>query len=115
MNTSTSIANSLSESETIQAREEPSGRTVWYMRDNHTFRRMSPNIELSLLALREEFDEGYTCGMLCTKGGPMYGTYVHAHGKSKWEEFAASAREWLPKAFEPSAAEIEWQSWLALL
>lgn len=40
---------------------------VYYMRDNHTFRRLSGNPETALAEIVEELDSGWTAGMLCAK------------------------------------------------
>lgn len=87
-----------------------SPRVVWYMRDNHTFRRLPPEIELAVAILRDEFNAGETYGMLCTKQGPMSGKVEHA-GKD-WNAFEPRARRWLIAAMQPTAAEAEYASWL---
>jgi hypothetical protein len=52
---------------------------IWYMRDNHTFRKLGTDPETAKQAIREEFEDGYTYGMLCTKDAHV--EYVHARGK----------------------------------
>ena len=67
--------------------------TLWYMRDNHTFLRLSEDYTVAIMQIKETFDEGYTYGMLCTKGKPDVGV-VNAGGKNSWREFAADAKRW---------------------
>lgn len=70
---------------------------IYYMRDNHTFRRLPNDVERALIAIRQEWDDGYTGGMLCSKHSELRDS-VHAHGKAKWNEFEAQARAWLGRA-----------------
>lgn len=71
--------------------------TLWYMRDNHTFKRLTGPVEEMLSQCMAEFDAGWTGGMLCTKS--LAGMeHVHAHGSAKRGEFKDAARAWLMKA-----------------
>jgi hypothetical protein len=36
---------------------------IFYMRDNHTFTKLSDDVETALKQIGEDFDEGWTCGM----------------------------------------------------
>lgn len=75
---------------------------VWYMRDNHTFRPLRGGPEEMVAQCLEEFDAGYTCGMLCSK---ELSITVHAHGKARRAEFAAAALSaLLTAALPPSGA-----------
>lgn len=69
---------------------------LYYMRDDHTFVPLPDNdVETAIALLRGAYlHDGYTHGMLCTKraGAPPS---VHAHGRARWEEFEAAARQWL--------------------
>ena len=85
-------------------------RVLWYMRDNHTFRRLPANVDDAMAILRDEFDAGETYGMLCTKQGPMAGKNEHA--RKDWGDFEPRARRWLLAAMQPTAAEAEYASWL---
>lgn len=85
-------------------------RVLWYMRDNHTFRRLPANVDDAIAILRDEFGAGETYGMLCTKEGPMVGKYEHA--REDWGDFERRARRWLLAAMQPTAAEAEYASWL---
>jgi hypothetical protein len=40
---------------------------IYYMRDNHTFKRLSEDVPTALIEIEAEFNEGYTFGMLCSK------------------------------------------------
>ena len=75
---------------------------IWYMRDNHTFKRLSLNVGEAVEQMRAEFDAGWTHGMLCTSSLPVGN--VHAHGGGRWQEFEIAARKWyadLSDAFDP--------------
>jgi len=69
----------------------------WYMRDNHTFRRLPVDVEGAVSVLKEEIDGGNTYGMLCGHGedGHHLRTNVHARSAAEWPAFEAAAREWL--------------------
>lgn len=65
---------------------------IYYMRDGHSFLRLPDNdVELALRAIDEEFQRGYTHGMLYSEreGFPD----VHASGWDGREEFYASCRK----------------------
>lgn len=68
---------------------------IWYMRDNHTFRPLPLNVEAAIDTLRNEFDQGNTYGMLCSKE-PALCEVVHA--KDSWTTFEVEARKWLTSA-----------------
>lgn len=72
-------------------RQDSQAPSVYYMRDNHTFRRLSNDVETAVAMLWEEFDDGYTCGMLCSKT-PGTPKSVQSNGRDKWAEFEAAAR-----------------------
>ena len=87
-----------------------SPRRIWYMRDNHTFVALPPEVDGAMARLEETFHGYYgTYGMLCTKTGPMRSTALNA-GK-EWSEFAPRARAWIEAALAPTDAEIEYASW----
>jgi hypothetical protein len=67
---------------------------LYYMRDDHTFKRLTGPVEDMLAQVMAEFDDGFTSGMLCTKSLPDLG-HVHAHGTSDRQRFMNEAREWL--------------------
>jgi hypothetical protein len=82
----------------------PEPTNIYYMRDDHTFRRKLPlNLERAVSALREEFDAGATYGMLCGTGA-LRGTHVHAGAKETWPKFEREARAWLPHAIDAAIA-----------
>lgn len=70
---------------------------IWYMRDNHTFRPLPLDVEAAIDTLRNEFDQGNTYGMLCSKE-PALSDSVHAKDKDSWVAFEAEARKWLTRA-----------------
>lgn len=67
---------------------------MYYMRDNHTFLHLPFDLGTALDLLREEFDAGYTYGMLCTtddNNTPI----LHARGTDNAEEFFKDAETWI--------------------
>lgn len=66
---------------------------IWYMRDNHTFRPLSVDPTTAKSEIAEEFERGYTYGMLCTKAVPI--EPEHAYGKL--EPFLAKVDDWYKK------------------
>ena len=60
----------------------------YYMRDNHTFKELTGSVENMLLQIKEEFDAGYTHGMVCAHG---FSGVVHFSGEFK----ALEASLWL--------------------
>lgn len=66
---------------------------IWYMRDNHTFRPLSADPKTAKDQIAEEFECGYTWGMLCTKE-------VHIepeHARGKLAPFLAKVDKWYKK------------------
>jgi len=75
------------------------GWPVYYMRDNHTFRPLSNDVEEALTEIHQEWVNGFTCGMLHSNepGAPAP---VHAKGRGNWPEFRVEAKAFyaaLPK------------------
>lgn len=58
---------------------------IYYMRDNHTFKKLSVHLGTAMEEIEAEFDAGYTSGMLCSKR-PGFKD-VHAAGTEKKEDF----------------------------
>lgn len=46
--------------------EEPQA-PIYYMRDNHTFKKLSDDVTTALVEIETEFNAGYTYGALCSK------------------------------------------------
>ena len=65
---------------------------IWYyMRDNHTFRRIESFDEKELrYVMMEEFLQGWTYGMLCSKGSEKV---IHARGQENFESFIQDCLE----------------------
>lgn len=58
---------------------------MYYMRDNHTFRRLSREADAAIKEISEELDAGWTSGMLCsTRPGFIN---IHANYRRPKEEF----------------------------
>lgn len=68
---------------------------LYYMRDNHTFKRLSNVIDIALEEVMAEFNAGYSCGMLCTKRDGVQ--ELHANGMRLRDQFEVDARAWLEK------------------
>lgn len=84
---------------------------IWYMRDNHTFLSLPPDVDAAMVELRRAFiDKRDTYGSLCCREGPMRNKMEHAH--ADWLEFEPRARKWIEAALKPTDAEIEYTSWL---
>lgn len=60
--------------------------TIYYVRDNHTFKRLHPAPKIAVMQVEREFDEGWTYGtLLCREQN----VEVHAHGEKDRERFIA--------------------------
>ena len=66
---------------------------IYYMRDNHTFKRLDEDVSKALVEIEQEFNEGYTYGMLCSKREGFLD--VHASGSKKRIEFLAECKKTL--------------------
>ena len=81
---------------------------IYYMRDNHTFKKLSDDVSTAMVEIEHEFNDGYTYGMLCSKrdGFPT----VHAAGSKNRLTFFADCKavleQWLPAA-PPQRTEQE--------
>lgn len=64
---------------------------IYYMRDNHTFRSLSDNVETALIEIEQEFNAGHTHGMLCSKRRGF--KTVHAQGEKLRLKFFEECRE----------------------
>lgn len=66
---------------------------IYYMRDNHTFKKLSEDIEIAIEEISDEIEAGYSYGMLCSKI-PNF-KIVHSHGDSFKEvrKFLKECRE----------------------
>ncbi len=65
----------------------------YYMRDNHTFRKLTGSIDSMIEQINDEIADGYAYGMLCTHHKKEV---VHMNGSLKEQE----AREWLKSYLE---------------
>lgn len=85
----------------------------WYMRDNHTFVKIPSDVDEAMAVLRETFDA--PCGhhgMLASKDHDRTRLGV-VHAAGDWAEFAPRARAWLVMADAPTAADLEYSSWIS--
>lgn len=77
---------------------QPELAPIYYMRDNHTFKKLSADVRTALVEIEHEFNEGYTYGALCSKREGFQD--VHASGSKKRLEFFAECKttleKWLP-------------------
>lgn len=60
-----------------QAVKEP----IYYMRDNHTFKKLSEDVPTALVEIESELNAGYTSGMLCSKRDGFEN--IHSHHKER--------------------------------
>lgn len=71
---------------------------IYYMRDNHTFRSISLNVEKALEQIKEEIDAGYSYGMVCSKF-PKAPAPIHAKGIKSWTCFKEQVRKFYKEIF----------------
>ena len=64
---------------------------VYYMRDNHTFKRLSNDVDTAITEIEAELDAGWTSGMLCSKRKGF--SSLHANYQRPREEFIADCRD----------------------
>lgn len=58
---------------------------IYFMRDNHTFKRLSSDVSTALVEIEMEFNDGWTYGALCSKRKDF--PTVHASGSAKRLDF----------------------------
>lgn len=78
---------------------------VYYMRDNHTFKRLSDDVGTAIAEIVAELDAGFTSGMLCSKrlGFSNIGTNF----RESREEFLSKCRKaMLAAAPKPGDADV---------
>ena len=54
---------------------------IYFMRDDHTFKRLSDDVSTALIEIEHEFNEGWTYGSLCSKREGF--STIHANGSAK--------------------------------
>lgn len=64
---------------------------IHYMRDNHTFKRLSEHVPTAMVEIEQEFNSGYTCGMLCSKRPGFVS--IHANGNKNRMEFLKACED----------------------
>ena len=72
---------------------------IFYMRDNHTFRKLSINVESALFEIQQELDDGFTCGGLVCKNVAAPQQIVHCDYQNV-EKFKQEVKEWYKKLYE---------------
>lgn len=70
---------------------------IYYMRDNHTFKRLTENVEIAMNEIAAEFKQGYDYGMLCSKREGF--TSISSNGGRTQFEFFNECRRVLTKEF----------------
>lgn len=70
---------------------------IYYMRDNHTFRPLSLNVNEAIEQVREEYVDGYTCGMLCSHDTVVPPIFARP---GKFEVFMSEIRGWYAKVID---------------
>lgn len=78
--------------------EKQSDAPIYFMRDDHSFRRLSEDVSTALTEIEQEFNSGWSYGSLCSnrKGFQM----VHAHGPKSRLEFFAECKKALEAAMK---------------
>lgn len=82
---------------------------IYYMRDNHTFKRLSDDVDTAITEIEVELDAGWTSGMLCSKRKGF--SSLHANSRRPREEFISDCRDAMlaaapkPEGGEPCAIE----------
>jgi hypothetical protein len=69
--------------------------SIWYMRDNHTFKKLSNDVNTALIEIEHEFNSGWTHGSLCSKNDGF--KMIHAKGSEKRLEFFNECKNELEK------------------
>lgn len=64
---------------------------IHYMRDNHTFKRLSEHVPTAMVEIEQEFNSGYTYGMLCSKRPGFVS--IHANGNKNRMEFLKACED----------------------
>lgn len=63
----------------------------YYMRDNHTFKRLSDDADTAITEIEAELDAGWTSGMLCSKRRGF--SSLHTNFRRPREEFISDCRD----------------------
>lgn len=63
---------------------------IYYMRDNHTFKRLSNSVSAAFVEIEAELNAGYTHGMLCSHRSGFKD--IHANGNTSRMAFLAECR-----------------------
>lgn len=71
---------------------------IYFMRDDHTFKKLSTDIPTAMAEIEHEFNDGYTYGYLCSKRKGFKD--VHASGSANRLKFFADCQASLEAAGE---------------
>jgi hypothetical protein len=96
---------SVSEAERVEPVKEDA---IWYMRDNHTFKRLNEDVPTALIQLETELNEGNIYGMLCSKRKGFEN--IHNHGTKDRVRFLSACEARLKSIYSaatPAAAVSE--------
>ena len=63
---------------------------LYYMRDNHTFKKLSMDVDIAIEQIKKEFKDGYTMGMLCTHDA----TIQPIHASADLVSFIQKIKQW---------------------
>ena len=67
--------------------------SIYYMRDNHTFRKLSLNVESALVEIQQELDDGFTCGALVCDHKAAPQRIVRCYYRNV-DKFKAEVKKW---------------------
>ena len=70
---------------------------IYYMRDNHTYKRLTEDVEIAMNEIAADFKQGYDYGMLCSKREGF--TNISSNGSRTQFEFFNECRKVLTKEF----------------
>ena len=79
---------------------------IFFMRDDHSFRRLSEDVSTALAEIEQEFNQGWTYGSLCSKREGF--TMIHASGSKNRLEFFAACKQALENAYGKKTANVSY-------
>lgn len=84
--------------------ELPPELTIYYLRGNHTARSLSFDIEKAIMELQDEWEQGWTHGMVYTSC-PLVPAYARGRGLDSWPAFAEEVRAFYAQYHEKTRQE----------
>lgn len=100
----TKAASAIAKAE--EALKHPPLQPIYFMRENHTFRKLSDEPATALAEVEQEFNQGQTYGTVFSKRNGFEA--IHAKGSANRLEFLAKCKLALEAAPQPSEQPAEW-------